>query len=72
MREKRREEKRKEENKRRRRRMKKEEEKEKEKQRYGIYICLDYVWNTGMESVWNGMELMFRSVVSWYKMRFMV
>ena len=34
-------------------RRKKEEEKENEKQRYGIYICLDYVWNTSMEKVYG-------------------
>ena len=35
----------------------------------GIYICLDYVWIISMKkNVWNGMELMFRSVVSWFKL----
>ena len=36
-----------------RRRRKKEEQKEKEKQRYGIYICLDYEWKTSMEKVYG-------------------
>ena len=43
---------------------KKEEEKEKEKQRYGIYICLDYEWNTSMEKVY-GMVWNF-SLELWY------
>ena len=37
------------EEKKRRRRRKKEEE----KQRYGIYICLAYVWNISMEKVYG-------------------
>ena len=60
--------------------MKKEEEEEKESQdmelcmeflfgsmeiMYGIYICLDYAWNLHMSGLC--MELMFRSVVSWYR-----